>query len=199
MCTFYHIRITFSQPEKLVDDFESSRKFEVEEMRIERERGRNGRGRKDGNDLSKVGKKSCVTWLLVWDSKYFRFFRPSFVRSHVLLFSWFQIHSTEWHGCCAWIVKLNLIFYAYAMDQSFEWHFIMRCHSIKFYLFLCTVFFCWLFTFNKQMVFPVHNNQILTFGVCVCVFVLLLFSLWNLWQHYTTVAPQNFYAQPFFR
>lgn len=35
------------------------------------------------------------------------------------------------------------------------------------------------------MVFPVHNNQILTFGVCVCmsecmserVFVLLLFSL----------------------
>lgn len=36
----------------------------------------------------------------------------------------------------AWIVKLNLIFYAYAMDQSFEWHFIMRCHSIKFYIFI---------------------------------------------------------------
>lgn len=71
------------QPDKLVDDFESSRKFEVEE--IYRLRGRNGRRTKgDGNDLSKVGKKSCVTWLLVWDSKYFRFF-SSFVRTFARL------------------------------------------------------------------------------------------------------------------
>lgn len=106
------------------------------------------------------------------------------------LLCWLQIHSTEWHGCAAWIVKLNLIFYAYAMDQSFEWHFIMRCHSIKYQIlssyFCVEGIFCWLFTFNKQMVFP-HTT------IKYWHFVWhLLFSLWNSWQHHKKI-----YAQPF--
>lgn len=110
---------TCQQPEKLVDDVESSRN------RKKKERRRAERERMVVTIFQKNRKKSCVTWLLVGDFEYFRF--SSFFRVLGRLLVYLSIccwNPFNWKYDAVKSSKVKFDFLcSHAMDQSLEWNF----------------------------------------------------------------------------
>lgn len=106
--------------------------------------------KKNRNDLSKARtKKSCVTWLLVWD---FEHFRSAFGRSNLSNSGQNLFSSEMWSWSLIWFFCVCVRFCIGL--PNFEWHSIIRCHLVIFGMVFCLILFSsWLFTFNKQMAF----------------------------------------------
>lgn len=117
------------QPENLLTT------LNLQEIRSERNRDRDNGVERDRNAVTIFQSRKKVMCNLIASLRFQVF--PLFIFLSVvrLLASSRCSNPFNWKYDAVWIVKLNLIFYAHAMDQKFEWHFIIRCHSIK-YIFL---------------------------------------------------------------